>query len=171
MGQDRRAIGERIRAAREHLGRNRNQLARELGTSWQHVGRWEQGLTEPSPESLRRIAGYLGVSVDYLLTGADFVAPAQVQPSGEGLAEFLRSYAPADLSEAEVAWLRAAPIDHALATPGEYVNMLHALRGGAAPATRERLPREKSGRQRKVSWDDVAGELGRAASTATRRKP
>lgn len=169
MGEDRRAVGERIRATRERLGRNRNQLARELGTSWQHVSRWERGLTEPSPESLRRIAAYLGVSVDYLLTGTQFVA--QAPPPGEGLSEFLRSYAPADLSDAEVAWLRAAPIDHAVASPGEYVNMLHALRGGTAPQAPRREPRAKSGRQRKVSWDDVAGELERAASPGTRRKP
>lgn len=163
------AVGERIRAARERLGRNRNQLARELGTSWQHVGRWEDGLTEPSPESLRRIAACLRVSVDYLLTGADFAA--EPPPAGEGLAEFLRSYAPEDVSEAEVAWLRAAPIDHSSATPGEYVNMLHALRVGAGPGGASGWPRVKSGRQRKVSWADVAGELARSAASGHRRKP
>ena len=151
-------VGQRIRAARERGGRNRNQLARELGTSWQHVGRWEDGLTTPSPESLRRIAAYLEVSVDYLLTGETHVAPLPL--AGEGLADFLRSYAPSDLSVAEIAWLRAAPIDHSVATPGEYVNMLHALRGGARDAERE--PPAKSGRQRRVSREDVERELARS---------
>jgi transcriptional regulator with XRE-family HTH domain len=169
MGGKSQALGERIRAARERLGRNRNQLARELGTSWQHVGRWEDGLTEPSPESLRRIAAFLDVSVDYLLTGSEFVTRAE--PAGEGLGDFLRSYAPADISEAEVAWLRAAPIDHAGATPGEYVNMLHALRAGAGPGSTARAPRVKSGRQRKVDWGDIAIELDRAASSRGQKKP
>lgn len=161
-------LGQRIRTARERLGRNRNQLARELGTSWQHVGRWEDDLTTPSPESLRRIAAYLEVSVDYLLTGEAHAAPAPL--AGEGLADFLRTYAPSDLSVAEIAWLRAAPIDHSVATPGEYVNMVHALRGGAGPRDVERRePPAKSGRQRKVSRQDVENELARIASS--RRKP
>ena len=160
-------LGERIRAARERLGRNRNQLARELGTSWQHVGRWEDGLTTPSPESLRRIAAYVEVRVDYLLTGEAHVAPPPL--AGEGLADFLRSYAPSDLSVAEIAWLRAAPIDHSVATPGEYVNMLHALRSGAGARDDEREPPARSGPQRKVSREDVENELARNASSRRKR--
>ena len=158
VSEDRSGLGERIRAARERLGRNRNQMARDLGTSWQHVDRWERGTTEPSPESLRKLAAYLDVTVDHLLrnAGAPVDAPAL---DGTALEEFLSSWAPGDITDEEIAWLRAAPVDPDGATPGDYVNMLHGLRSTARPASSPppaRITKARSGRQRKV---DVSGIL------------
>ena len=142
-------MGRRIREARERLGANRNQMARDLATSWQHVDRWERGATEPSPESLRKLAEYLGVTVDHLLGASQLPPPA--------FDEFLRSYAPADLSEAEAAWLRAAPVDHDRATPGDYVNILHGLRSSAHGP--ERRAPARSGRQQVVRREEVEARL------------
>lgn len=157
---DGKVLGRRIKEARERLERNRNQMARELGTSWQHVDRWERGVTEPSPESLRKLADYLGVTVDHLLGASQLPHPVEAaEPAGmaAGLQEFLRSYAPADLSEAEVAWLAAAPIDRERATPGDYVNILHGLRSSAHGP--DRRPPAKSGRQSTVRPQDVEARL------------
>lgn len=102
-----RTVGERIAWARERAGMNKNQFARELGTSWQHVDHWERGRTEPSLASMRRIAEVLGVSVDFLLGVR--TDPALPEPSG--LERFLVELAPADLTEDEAQWLRKAPVD------------------------------------------------------------
>lgn len=162
MAEGRAGLGARIRAARERLGRNRNQMARELGTSWQHVDRWERGATEPSPESLRKLAVYLGVTIDHLL-GADETL-ADGNGRSDAFDDFVTSYAPRDITEAEIAWLRSAPLDPALATPGDYVNMLHGLRASSRPASApppamKRDAPPKSGRQPRV---DVSGILERA---------
>ena len=168
MSEDRSGLGRRIRAARERRGRNRNQMARDLGTSWQHVDRWERGTTAPSPESLRKLAAYLDVSVDHLLGNDVEPAPA---PLGESTAleEFFATWAPSDITDREIAWLRAAPVDPEGATPGDYVNMLHGLRSTSRPASTPPPPRittktkPRSGRQRKVdvsailSSEDVGG--------------
>jgi len=162
MGRDAKAIGARIRRARESLGRNRNQMARDLGTSWQHVDRWEKGRTVPAPESLRRLAAYLGVSADHLLSEPG--SPAQGAGSA-GFAEFLRSYAPSDLSEGERAWLQSAPMGPD-ATPGRYVDLLHAVRSGGAPIVRvgepapERAAPARSGTHVKVERGLLLDRLG-----------
>ena len=141
-------LGGRIRAARKRLGRNKNQMARELGTSWQHVDRWEKGKTKPSLPSLQRLAEYLGVSLDHLLgnePGAN---------DSEAFRVFLESYAPQDLSEAERRWLEAAPFGDREPSPGVYVDLLHRLRSVEGPR------REKSGQRRKVDRPDLLARLG-----------
>jgi transcriptional regulator with XRE-family HTH domain len=147
------------------MGRNRNQMARDLGTSWQHVDRWERGATEPSPESLRKLAGYLEVTVDHLLGTEAPETAAENGGGGDAFDDFHASYAPRDITDAELAWLRAAPVDHAQATPGDYVNMLHGLRSTARPASTPppaRAARPKSGRNRKV---DASGIIETNADT------
>ena len=60
-------VGARIREARLSRGLNRSQLAREIGTAWAVVNRWEKGVTLPSVASIIRIAEVLQVSFDQLL--------------------------------------------------------------------------------------------------------
>ena len=138
-------------------------MARDLGTSWQHVDRWERGATEPSPESLRKLATYLDVSVDHLLGSDEPPALDAAHRETSALDDFLDAYAPQDITEREVAWLRAAPVDHAGATPGDYLNMLHGLRSTARPASTPppapRKPPPRSGRQKRV---DVSGILSKS---------
>src|SRR5687767_5568391 len=109
------ALGERIASARERAGMNKNQLARELGTSWQHVDHWEKGRTEPSLSSLRRIGEVLRVSIDALLGAENAELPSALE----------RFFAERDdLSGEEQEWLRRAPVDPAHATPDDYERLL-----------------------------------------------
>ena len=55
------ALGKRIEAARKARGLNRNQLAREVGSSWALVNRWEKGRTRPSVDSFLRLSQVLNV--------------------------------------------------------------------------------------------------------------
>src|SRR5262249_47738284 len=97
------SLGARIARARMSAGLNRNQLARALGTSWQHVDHCEKGRPQPSCESLRRIAEVLSVSVDALLG----LRPAAATSA---LDRFLMELAPTDLTPEEEQWLRAAAL-------------------------------------------------------------
>ncbi|WP_236519135.1 helix-turn-helix domain-containing protein [Sandaracinus amylolyticus] len=156
-------MGVRIERARELAGLNKNQLARAVGTSWQHVDHWERDRTQPSPTSLSRLASVLGVTLAYLLGEEEPVVP----PLQEALETFLRSYAPPDLTPQETAWLRAAPIDPALATPGTYLDLLHRIRMPRpastippAPAADDEEPsRNKTGRRAKVRMEDVLARV------------
>ncbi len=150
-----RTVGERIAWARERAGMNKNQFARELGTSWQHVDHWERGRTEPSLASMRRIAEVLGVSVDFLLGVR--TDPALPEPSG--LERFLVELAPADLTEDEAQWLRKAPVDERAAAPEDYRALLAGLRRiSSRPA--------KSGRRRKVEPASVETAIRRRKGDA-----
>jgi transcriptional regulator with XRE-family HTH domain len=143
-------MGDRIAWARERAGLNKNQFARELGTSWQHVDHWEKGRTEPSLASMRRIAEVLGVSIDFLLG----VRADPALPSPSGLERFLAQLAPDDLSEDEAQWLRKAPVDEREASAEDYRALLAGLRRIASrPA--------KSGRRRKVDPSSVETAIRR----------
>jgi transcriptional regulator with XRE-family HTH domain len=144
-------IGARIADARSRAGLNRNQLARALGTSWQHVDHWEKGRTRPTLASVRRLAELLGVSVDYLLglRGTPELA------SSSSVERFLRELAPPDLTADEEQWLRSAPIDDAAAAPSDYLALLERLRGVGQVAT------PRSGTRRKVDPTQLAEEIRR----------
>jgi transcriptional regulator with XRE-family HTH domain len=140
-------LGDRIAAARERAGMNKNQLARQLGTSWQHVDHWEKGRTQPSLPSIRRIAEVLHVTVDALI--------------GEGgphtaLAAFLSQLAPSDLTAEEEAWLRRAPVDHEGASPEDYRGLLDELRRISS--------KPKSGRRLKVDPDALERAIRKRAN-------
>lgn len=128
------AIGTRIAEARERAGLNRNQLARALGTSWQHVDHWEKGRTRPTLESVRKIAEVLEVPVESLL-GLRDMAP------NNAYERYLEEKAPADLTEEEASWLEAAPLPEDV-SPDAYHALLSELRRVT------RVPR--SGTRRKV---------------------
>ena len=119
------SIGARVAEARKRAGLNRNQLARALGTSWQHVDHWEKGRTRPTLSSVRRLSELLGVSVDYLLglRGTPDLARSST------VERFLAELAPSDLSADEEQWLRSAPIDDDAASPNDYLALLERLRG------------------------------------------
>jgi transcriptional regulator with XRE-family HTH domain len=119
------SVANRIREARVRAGRNKNQLARALGTSWQHVDNWEKGKVEPSLASIRRLAELLEVSADFLLgLRAD---PETAAPNA--LERFFAELAPEDLTEQEAKWIREAPVDHVNLEPRDYAQLLVDLRG------------------------------------------
>jgi tetratricopeptide (TPR) repeat protein len=67
---DPRAVGERLRAAREAAGLSQRQLA-FAGCSPAYISRVESGDRIPSLQLLRELGRRLGVSEDYLATGSD----------------------------------------------------------------------------------------------------
>lgn len=125
MAKEDPPFGPRLRIARERAGLNKNQLARELATSWQHVDNWERGRVQPSLGSVRRLAELLSVSSDFLLGLVSDPAPLAMSP----LDEYLQSGAPDDLSATEEQWLRNAPVAPEGVTPESYAQLLASLRG------------------------------------------
>ncbi len=62
---------ERLRAAREKLGLTQQQLSRICGFGVNQISRYEIGLSDPSGMALRKLAGVLEVSIDYLVGLSD----------------------------------------------------------------------------------------------------
>lgn len=156
---ERETLGARLERARSVAGLNKNQLARAVGTSWQHIDHWERDKVAPSMPSLHRLAGVLGVTVSHLL-GEETAA----QSVTEALSVFLLRYAPPDLTDAEIAWLRSTPVDPSAASPGLYLDLLHRLRT-SAPATKA----PTTGARAKVRLEDLPPEA-RAVALAQKRK-
>lgn len=69
MLPDRKAIGERLRLARQARGWSLREFAERINQAYQTVAAWEVGRTMPSPEILGYAAQVLGVSLDWLVYG------------------------------------------------------------------------------------------------------
>jgi len=63
------AIGERLREERVRAGISQRELARRLGLRVQTVRNWEADRSEPRSNRLQMLAGFLNVSMIWLLTG------------------------------------------------------------------------------------------------------
>lgn len=93
-------LGDRIAAAREATGMTEKQFARRLGVKTRTVQDWEEDRSEPRANRLSMMAGMLGVSVIWLLTG-----------QGDGLADpESASTRPLAQAQAELAALRVAAV-------------------------------------------------------------
>jgi transcriptional regulator with XRE-family HTH domain len=64
-------ISSRLRAARDLRGWSQKELARRAGIPTKTIEHYEIALSKPSLEMLRRLAGMLGVTTDYLLGVVD----------------------------------------------------------------------------------------------------
>mgnify|MGYP001793684065 CR=1 FL=1 len=62
-------FGDRMAAARERAGLSQVQLAKQMGVKHSTVRNWEEDLSEPRANKLQMMAGVLGVSLSWLLTG------------------------------------------------------------------------------------------------------
>lgn len=78
---ERATFGDRVAAAREVVGLSEEELARRLGVRVETVRRWEGDLDEPRANRLQMLAGLLGVSLTWLMTGAG-EDPGLPAPSG-----------------------------------------------------------------------------------------
>ena len=54
-------IGRKIKDTRKRVGMTQTEVAGKMGVSYQTVAQWENGLRNPKPESVKRIADALGV--------------------------------------------------------------------------------------------------------------
>ena len=70
-------IGKIISQLRNDKGLNQRELAIHLGVSNGAIGMWETGKRQPDLETIKKIASFFNVSVDYLLFGK------QESPSSE----------------------------------------------------------------------------------------
>lgn len=64
---DNKAIGQRIKKAREAAGITQEELAKTIGCSTKHIGALERGIKTPSLDMFVIIANTLGTSADLLL--------------------------------------------------------------------------------------------------------
>lgn len=62
-------LGDRLAAAREQAGLTQPELAARLGVRATTLARWEDDQDEPRANRLQMLAGMLGVSLVWLLTG------------------------------------------------------------------------------------------------------
>ena len=69
FGDDIATFGDRLAGAREAAGLDQSGLAGKLGVKAQVVEAWENDLKEPRANRLQMMAGVLGVSITWLLTG------------------------------------------------------------------------------------------------------
>ena len=83
-------IGARIKDVRQERGWTQDQLAQAVGVSRSAVAQWETGRAGQVTGNLSRIAGVLGVNVEFLMFGDSKHAPA-VASQGDELA-LLRLY-------------------------------------------------------------------------------
>ncbi len=63
---------DRIRELMEQSGINAKQLTTELGISNSSFTDWKKGKGHPSLETVKKIADYFNVSIDYLVNGEEF---------------------------------------------------------------------------------------------------
>ncbi|QPH53919.1 helix-turn-helix domain-containing protein [Pontivivens ytuae] len=82
--EDTATFGDRMAAAREALGLDRNALARRLGVRPATIENWEDDRAEPRANRAQMLAGVLGVSLTWLLSGQ---GDGIVSDEGEGGAE------------------------------------------------------------------------------------
>lgn len=68
-GPETATLGDRLAAARDQGGMTQKQLAKRLGVKTGTLKDWEYDLSEPRANKLSMMAGVLGVSVGWLLTG------------------------------------------------------------------------------------------------------
>ncbi len=67
--EDAATLGDRLAAAREAAGLSQTELAVQLGVKPEALDAWENDWKEPRANRLQMLAGLLGVSLRWLLTG------------------------------------------------------------------------------------------------------
>lgn len=67
--QETATLGDRLAAAREAAGLSQDELAERLGVRRKTIRTWENDMAEPRANRIQMLAGMLGVSLRWLLTG------------------------------------------------------------------------------------------------------
>lgn len=71
-------IGQNIASYRKKAGMTQEELSEKIGFTAQAISKWENDLSYPDLEIVRKLAEIFGVTVDQLLNGEDSVPPVQV---------------------------------------------------------------------------------------------
>lgn len=69
FSNDAATFGDRLAAAREATGLSQAELAQRIGVKTRVIEQWEADAKEPRANRLQMLAGMLGVSLMWLLTG------------------------------------------------------------------------------------------------------
>jgi tetratricopeptide (TPR) repeat protein len=157
------AVGRRLKEARERAGLSQRQLSFP-GCSPAYISRIESGDRIPSLQLLRALGSRLGVTEDYLATGAE-ISPAQEEIA---LVEAELALRLDDLESAEAVY------NHLLETAGTDRNRATAIAGVGQIALRRGDPHEAIeyfeeaiGLRKDLEYDaNVADALGRAYAQA-----
>lgn len=82
----------KLKELRENAGLSQSRFAEQFGVAQSTVGNWESGTREPNLETIKRIAIFFGVSLDYLFGNTDNPTPAATKKSVPelGTPEWLR---------------------------------------------------------------------------------
>lgn len=83
-GENPLSLGKRLRNTRALRGLTQAQIADAVGVTNVTLSRYESGERRPEPEMLKKLAGILGVSADYLLGTSDAMHGSE---NAAGLAE------------------------------------------------------------------------------------
>lgn len=75
---------QRLYELRKQKGLSQEGLAEEVGVSRQAVQKWESGASTPDLQNLALLCDYFGVTMDYLVRGAEARPAAQAVEAGEG---------------------------------------------------------------------------------------
>lgn len=76
-------FGDRVALAREAQGLSQSQLARRLGLRVETVRNWESDRSEPRANKLQMLAGFMNVSIIWLMTGEGEGGPSY-EPNDAG---------------------------------------------------------------------------------------
>ena len=102
---DTATLGDRITGAREAAGLSQTELARRLGVRLATIRAWEDDQADPRANKLQLLAGLLGVSIMWLLTGKGdgLDSPAQNAPLPDDLLALLAELRQMRLDQARMA--------------------------------------------------------------------
>ncbi len=89
--EDMATFGDRLAAGREAAGLTQKELAQRVGIKVSTLRAWEEDLSEPRANRLSMLAGLLGVSISWLLTGdgEGVSAPDEEDAAGADVASLL----------------------------------------------------------------------------------
>lgn len=85
-------IAERLKHARKMEGLNQQELADKCGIARNSVFGYEKGVREPDASVLKRMAGALGVSADWLLGIEGEPEVQKIPESGEEIITYVCTY-------------------------------------------------------------------------------
>ena len=101
-------FGDRLAAAREAQGLSQPDLARKLGLKVQTIRNWEDDRAEPRANKLQMVAGFLNVSMVWLMTGIGDGGPeARAEDGAPAVGPTVKELL-AELRELRLGQMRAA---------------------------------------------------------------